>query len=118
MLKKSAPSRIVNVSSIGANLGKLNVNNLNAYPKYSYVTVTEFLMYCNTKLCNILFTRVLAEKLKNYNVNVNVLHPGVSHTNIWYSLKGITRHLILFMINTFFMVKHNFFFRYNVQNIV
>ena len=33
--------------------------------------------YANSKLCNVLFTRELARRLKDTHVTVNVLHPGV-----------------------------------------
>jgi NAD(P)-dependent dehydrogenase (short-subunit alcohol dehydrogenase family) len=39
-------------------------------------------VYCQSKLCNILFTYELAEKLQNRGVTVNCLHPGVIDTKL------------------------------------
>lgn len=73
LLKKSAPSRIVNVSSALASLycGKFNLENLNKPDK---------MMYCKTKLCNIYFTQELAKRLEGTGVTTYSLHPGVVRT--------------------------------------
>ncbi|CAG9832133.1 unnamed protein product [Diabrotica balteata] len=76
LLKKSAPSRIINVSSVAAKYAKLDVKNLNGKPSYPI-----------TKLCNILFTQELAKKLNEFNISVFALHPGMIATDI------MTRHL-------------------------
>lgn len=44
--------------------------------------------YLRTKICNVLFTRKLAQKLgdpKDNGVRVNVIHPGVISTEIFHS---------------------------------
>jgi len=77
LLKKSAPSRVINVSSAAHrrafipsfdNLGK--ERNQTGYPTYG-----------NTKLANIWFTRELHKRLFASGVCVNSLHPGVVATN-------------------------------------
>lgn len=76
LLKKSAPSRIVNVSSKAAKYAKkFTPEQINSYK--SHVNA-----YSNSKLGNILFTQVLAEKLKDFNVSVFSLHPGAIYTDI------------------------------------
>jgi len=75
LLKKSAPSRIVNVSSIASTWAKLDINNLNAFNDGNTT-------YANSKLCNVLFTNELARKLKGSGVETNSLHPGFVHTEI------------------------------------
>ncbi|XP_044740010.1 retinol dehydrogenase 12-like [Chrysoperla carnea] len=79
LLKKSAPSRIVTVSSMGHKSSSLDSDNLNK-PR------SDDLNYFNSKLCNILMSNELARKLDGTNVTSNSLHPGVVHTEI-------TKHL-------------------------
>lgn len=77
LLKDSAPSRIVNVSSEGHKIGHINFNDIN-YENNKYKSMN---VYCDSKLANILFTKELAKKLKGTNVTANCLHPGVVNTN-------------------------------------
>ena len=76
LMTASAPSRIVNVSSM-AHSSSLNFENL-ATPRH----FDGWEVYCQSKLCNILFTYELAEKLQNTGVTVNCLHPGVIDTKL------------------------------------
>ena len=76
LLTQSAPSRIINVSSM-AHSSSLNFENL-AKPRH----LDGWEVYCQSKLCNILFTYELAEKLQNTGVTVNCLHPGVIDTKL------------------------------------
>lgn len=74
-LKKSAPSRVVNVSSYAAcfvrnlNLDKLNHFNGNMP------------LYCKTKLCNIYFTKELAKRIEGTGVTTFSVHPGAVSTD-------------------------------------
>lgn len=77
LLKASAPSRIVNVSSDGHKLGHINFNDIN-YENNKYKSMN---VYCDSKLANILFTKELAKKLHGTGVTANCLHPGVVNTN-------------------------------------
>lgn len=77
-IKQTSPSgRIVNVASHSHYGGKLNFDDLFMAKNYGGYT-----MYERTKLCNVLFTLELAERLKGSNVTVNALHPGVVKTDI------------------------------------
>lgn len=71
LLKSSAPSRIVVVSSLAHILGKFDKEDMNLEKHY-----TRFGAYGRSKLANILFTRKLAHMLKDSKVTVNCLHPG------------------------------------------
>lgn len=68
LLQASAPSRIVNVSSIGQS--PLNFDDLQLEKRYQ-----SFDAYCKSKLAQILYGFNLAEKLKDTGVTVNSLHP-------------------------------------------
>ncbi|KAL8622957.1 Retinol dehydrogenase 13 [Nucella lapillus] len=76
-LKSSAPSRIINVSSLAHTRGKINFDDLNSAKAYDSGTA-----YSQSKLANVLFTRELAKKLQNSGVTVNALHPGVVKTEL------------------------------------
>jgi NAD(P)-dependent dehydrogenase (short-subunit alcohol dehydrogenase family) len=68
-LKNSAPSRIINVSSIGQS--PVDFDDIMLEKKFDSVKA-----YRQSKLALIMFTFELAEQLKNDNVTVNSLHPG------------------------------------------
>ncbi|KAL7735422.1 hypothetical protein ACLKA6_019539 [Drosophila palustris] len=77
LLKKTAPSRIVNVSSLAHTKGKMNFDDLNSEKSYSSIDA-----YSQSKLANVLFTRELAKRLEGTGVTVNAIHPGVVQTDL------------------------------------
>ncbi|XP_032069642.1 retinol dehydrogenase 14-like [Thamnophis elegans] len=77
LLKSSAPSRIVVVSSKLYKHGEINFDDLNSELSYN-----KSFAYSRSKLANILFTRELARRIQNTGVTVNVLHPGIVRTNL------------------------------------
>ncbi|HSE38458.1 MAG TPA: SDR family oxidoreductase [Blastocatellia bacterium] len=89
VLKKSAPSRIVNVSSTAHKFGKLDINGWPTGRDYS-----AFGAYANSKLANVLFTYELARRLKGTGVTVNCLHPGGVGTNLYRGLPKFLQALI------------------------
>ena len=99
-MKQSAPSRIINVSSAGHQMCKvLDPEDLN-FEKMEY---SSFAAYCQSKLCNILFTHELAKKLQGTGVTTNSLHPGVVDTPIF--TKGTTWLMKLAAIAAPFLAK-------------
>lgn len=58
-MQKSAPSRIINVSSIAHHRGKIDKDDLNSTKNYDPGDA-----YAQSKLANVLFTKELAKKLK------------------------------------------------------
>lgn len=87
LLKASAPSRIVVVSSVAHYLGFLSRSNLNSeiyFPGF-------FKAYGNSKLANVLFTRELARRLKGTGVTVNSCDPGPSMSGVISNLNPILR---------------------------
>ncbi|XP_067840468.1 retinol dehydrogenase 14a [Heptranchias perlo] len=77
LLKRSAPSRIVVVSSKLYKYGEINFDDLNSEKSYN-----KSFGYSRSKLANILFTRELAKHLEDTGVTANVLHPGIVRTNL------------------------------------
>ncbi|CRL06704.1 CLUMA_CG019438, isoform A [Clunio marinus] len=77
LLKASAPSRIVAVSSEGHRMGNINKTDLMSEKSYS-----KWGAYGQSKLANILFARELGKKLEGTGVVVNSLHPGVVKTEL------------------------------------
>jgi retinol dehydrogenase-12 len=75
-LKERAPSRIVNVASTAHRSGKLDFDDLQT-ERASYRSMRA---YGTSKLCNILFTRELARRLRGTGVTANSLHPGTVRT--------------------------------------
>jgi NAD(P)-dependent dehydrogenase (short-subunit alcohol dehydrogenase family) len=76
LMKASAPSRIVNVSSEAQSRGHINFNDLQGERKYS-----GWKSYPQSKLANVLFTYELARRLEGTGVTVNCVHPGTVRTN-------------------------------------
>jgi NAD(P)-dependent dehydrogenase (short-subunit alcohol dehydrogenase family) len=68
-LRAGAPSRIVNVSS----LGQAPIDFDDVHLKRSYSGTQG---YCQSKLAQIMFTIELAERLKGSGVTAMALHPG------------------------------------------
>jgi len=76
LLKKSAPARVVNVSSRAHFGGELDFGDLQLARSFSGTRA-----YSNSKLANVLFTTELARRLEGTGVTANCLHPGVVATN-------------------------------------
>ncbi|XP_033499513.1 retinol dehydrogenase 14 [Epinephelus lanceolatus] len=77
LLKQSAPSRIVVVSSKLYKHGHINFEDLNSEQSYN-----KAFAYSRSKLANLLFTCELAQRLEGSGVTVNALTPGIVRTNL------------------------------------
>lgn len=95
VMKKSAPGRIVVVSSEAHRAGKINFNDLEGNSKWSSMG-----SYGQSKLANILFTRKLASLLANDKITVNCLHPGVVATRLFDKLPKFLMKLFSFFMIT------------------
>src|SRR5215207_2040263 len=71
MLHRSAPSRIVNVSSWSHRRAKLNLDDLQMKEHYSASAA-----YSRAKLINLLWTYELARRIGGTGVTVNLAEPG------------------------------------------
>jgi NAD(P)-dependent dehydrogenase (short-subunit alcohol dehydrogenase family) len=76
VLERSAPSRIITVSSEARRSARIDFDDLQSRRRYR-----AFPVYGMTKLANILFTYELAERLKGTGVVANCVHPGGVNTN-------------------------------------
>lgn len=98
LLKSSAPSRIINVSSVAHTYGVMDFDNLNMEKYWS-----DYLVYTNSKLYINMMSLELSRRLQNTNVTVNCLHPGVAATNIFRNIKNSTiRNILLKSISFMF----------------
>ena len=77
LLKENKPSRIINVASIAHRSAGIDWGNLQGERHYE-----GYDAYALSKLCVILFTYGLAEKLEGTGVTTNCLHPGVIKTKL------------------------------------
>ena len=84
MLKSSAPSRIVNVSSATESGGKINFDDLNGERKFKGLGA-----YTQSKLALTMFTYELSRRLEGTGVSVNALHPGAIRTNLGHGNRGL-----------------------------
>ena len=89
VLKQSAPSRIVNVTSKLHTKGKLNFDSFKGFEKYS-----PQVAYNQSKLANVLFSMELAEHLQGSGVTSNCLHPGAVATDIVREMPCLIRKLL------------------------
>ncbi|KAM3872919.1 retinol dehydrogenase 13 [Diretmus argenteus] len=89
-LKSSTPSRIINVSSIAHQGGKMDFDDL-FFSRRPYSSLAS---YQQSKLANILFSRELAHRMRGTGVTAYSLHPGVIRTELgrhvesWFPLLG------------------------------
>ncbi|CAG0879054.1 unnamed protein product [Cyprideis torosa] len=111
LIIRSQPSRIVVVSSTGHLLSKIDLQDTTYENKGHY---KSFLVYCDSKLANVLFAKALAKKLSGtgtklpcsakpsnnkvthsttifllLGVTTYALHPGAVRTEIMRDAKGV-----------------------------
>lgn len=100
LLKASAPSRIVVVSSKLYKYGRINFEDLNSEGAYDKAAC-----YSQSKLANLLFTLELARQLDGCGVTVNALTPGIVRT-------ALGRHVqIPFLAKPLFSLASMVFFK-------
>ncbi|XP_053504901.1 retinol dehydrogenase 11 [Ictalurus furcatus] len=97
LLKKSAPARIVNVSSANHKRGKVDFSHFRG----ENLTYRMDTVYNHTKLHNVIWTNALALKLQGTGVTANSLHPGIVMTEVMRHYNWIFR-LIFNIVGMFF----------------
>jgi NAD(P)-dependent dehydrogenase (short-subunit alcohol dehydrogenase family) len=92
VLRASAPSRVVNVSSGAHRRVELDFADLQGRKRYR-----GFGAYARSKLANLLFTYELAARMEGTGVTVNALHPGLVATNLPGG-NGLPGRLLTFLL--------------------
>ncbi|MGH9195152.1 MAG: SDR family oxidoreductase [Acidimicrobiia bacterium] len=77
LLQGASQGRIITVSSIAHQSGRLDLDDLTFARRYD-----GYDAYAASKLANILFTGALAKRLDGTSVTANSLHPGVISTKL------------------------------------
>jgi NAD(P)-dependent dehydrogenase (short-subunit alcohol dehydrogenase family) len=88
LLQNSAPSRIVNVSSIAHKRGRIDLEKITHQHGEFF---DSYKAYADSKLMLMYFTYCLADELSGTGVTVNSLHPGVITTKMLingFNMKG------------------------------
>jgi NAD(P)-dependent dehydrogenase (short-subunit alcohol dehydrogenase family) len=70
-LLASGPARIINTASAAHQGATLDFDDLQSAKSFGALKA-----YSRSKLCNILFTRELARRLRGMGISANCLHPG------------------------------------------
>jgi NAD(P)-dependent dehydrogenase (short-subunit alcohol dehydrogenase family) len=86
-LERSAPARIINVSSDVHRNAALKLDDLQAKKNY---LLLGWQQYSRTKLMTVLFTYELARHLEGTGVTANCLHPGLVATRLFRSIPGFS----------------------------
>jgi len=79
LLIKSAPSRVVNVSSSAHKRGHIDFDDL-FFKKRKYSKMDA---YSQSKLANVLFSKELNRRMEGKGVTSTSVHPGVIITELW-----------------------------------
>ena len=96
-IKESAPSRIVNVSSLFHKIGTPYLTLDNVKPGNGCGIEYN---YAKSKLANVLFTVELAERLRDSGVETYSLHPGFVLTNIAASTRDGPNWLLRIVLSS------------------
>lgn len=83
-LKEAGRGRVVTLSSIAHRWGHIDFEALavNGHLGTGRFSWQFFQAYCNSKLCNVLFTHELAKRLRGTNVTCYSVHPGIVRTEL------------------------------------
>ncbi|XP_023127127.2 retinol dehydrogenase 12-like [Amphiprion ocellaris] len=96
LIKRSAPARILTVSSMVHSWGSINLEDLNSEKSYDKMKA-----YSQSKLANVLFSHSLAKRLEGTGVTCYALHPGAVKTDLQRHVSG-PMYLIMMFIRPFF----------------
>jgi len=95
-LRRSAPARVVTVSSGAQAMGRIDFDDLQGARFYSGARA-----YNQSKLANVMFTYELARRLQGSAVTATALHPGVVSTSFGAEDPGGVQRLIVPLMRPF-----------------
>ena len=75
-LRRGAPSRVINVSSAGHQMGRIEFDDLNRERRWSGIRA-----YGQAKLAQILFTKEFSRRFAGTGVSAFAVHPGAVRTD-------------------------------------
>lgn len=99
LLKKSRPSRIINVSSVRHQGVSKTLSYSRAPKPGSDMYYPGLFGYDTSKLAQIFHTNILAKQLEGQGVVANSMHPGYVSSGIWYKdayKKSVIKFMRLF----------------------
>ncbi|XP_071328066.1 dehydrogenase/reductase SDR family member 13-like isoform X3 [Trachinotus anak] len=103
-LQQCGPSRVVTVAALLHRFGHIHFPLLTSKKDLvsGQSTWLDFQAYCSSKLCNVLFTRELANRLEGTSVTCYSLHPGVIYTELCRSMSPWLQLLMMPFAKLFF----------------
>ncbi|MHA2141610.1 MAG: SDR family oxidoreductase [Candidatus Thorarchaeota archaeon] len=84
ILKRSAPSRVINLSSGTHTRAKIDFDDIQSERGFNGMRA-----YGSTKLMILMYTYELARRLEGTGVTANVVHPGFAATNLGANMGGL-----------------------------
>ncbi|XP_071439716.1 retinol dehydrogenase 12-like [Hetaerina americana] len=97
LLKKTAPSRIIVVTSFVHKYASFNVDTV-----HTTAQTSSIFRYCNAKLANILFVNELARRLDGTGIIANAVHPGIVRTEFCRRFPPFLKFICELIIGTIF----------------
>jgi len=91
-LEAASSSRVINVSSLAALGGNINLDNINHERDSSAKALTS--TYHNSKLMNIMFSKEISKRWAHLGITSYSLHPGFVRTEIFRDFPPVIRKLI------------------------
>jgi len=96
LVQKAPQGRIINLSSLGHRMGKLDFSNIQGEKNWS-----GFGAYFNSNFERNLLTSYQANQLKDTNITVNCLHPGAIQSNLGVQNKGVVANFFIKFFSRF-----------------
>ena len=90
LLREAETARIINVSSMAHEWGKINYKDINLEEKFSPLKA-----YSQSKLANVLFTYELCRRVFKEGITANAVHPGMVGSRFGFSRNGSSTHWIM-----------------------
>ncbi|MHA2021453.1 MAG: SDR family oxidoreductase [Candidatus Thorarchaeota archaeon] len=96
LLERSAPSRVINLTSGLHARAKIDFDDIQSERNYKGMSV-----YQNTKLMILMYTYELARHLEGTGVTANVVQPGFVATNLGANMGGLRNKIMFKLVRPF-----------------